>query len=271
MFPPRFLVPVLVLVFAATASAAPVPPPAPDPAAAAVARAKKALDTRVDFALKEATFEELAAFVKAKAGVELVMNIEAGRGLGEQRRNELDRVEDGDTRFSLSARGVRLRDGLATLFSPLGIEAGIVDGGVRVASAERLVELRMRQPVTVAAAAEPLPQVLAGLTARSAVAIAVDPRCAKPAAAATVTLDLDDAPLESTARLAAEVAGFAVVRFGDVLLVTTPDRAKTLRPQADPPAELLEIGMERTAGFGAGGWFIYRVRQRPEPRVKNEN
>lgn len=264
MFPPRFLVLAVVLVFAAPAAAAPVPPPAPDPAAAAVARAKKALDTRVDFALDGASFDELATFVKAKCGLDLVVSDEVGS------QQWFSRSDPGKFEYSLVARDTRVRDGLAALLSPHKIGAGIVDGRLIVAPAERLTELRMRQTVTVAADAEPLPKLLADLTARTAVEIVLDPRCARAAATAAVTISLDDTQLETAARLAAEFAGFAVVRFEDVLLVTAPDRATVLRPLADPPAELLDVRSEERPGmFGGKGRIVYRVHRHTKLPVIN--
>ena len=49
----------------------------------------------------------------------------------------------------------------------------------------------------------------------------------------TVTLKLDDVPLETAVRLAAEVGGLRVVRMNNVLFITSDARADKLRTDAE--------------------------------------
>ena len=58
-----------------------------------------------------------------------------------------------------------------------------------------------------------------------------------------VTLKLDDVPLETAVRLLAEVADLGTVRMNNVLFVTTPERVKELRQDAETiRAMLVPVG-----------------------------
>src|SRR5438105_4858356 len=69
------------------------------------------------------------------------------------------------------------------------------------------------------------------LAKETATNLVIDPRMAKEAQA-TVSVELDEVPLESAVRLLAEMAGLKPVRLGNVLFVTSKTAAVSLR--ADP-------------------------------------
>jgi hypothetical protein len=67
--------------------------------------------------------------------------------------------------------------------------------------------------------------------------VVLDPRLAKEAKGMPISLQLEEVPLETAVKLLAELANLGSVRVGNVLFVTTPQRADKLRADPDllPP------------------------------------
>ncbi len=74
------------------------------------------------------------------------------------------------------------------------------------------------------------------LAADTGANLVIDPRLADKANK-TITLKLEDVPLETAVRLMAEVADLGTVRMSNVLFVTTTERAEKLRPSSDGPTQ----------------------------------
>ena len=89
---------------------------------------------------------------------------------------------------------------------------------------------QMRQHVSVNLANATLSAALKDLARVNALNLVMDPRLSREADA-KITLHLDDATLESTIRLMAEVGNLKAVRMGNVIFVTEPGRAEKLRSE----------------------------------------
>jgi hypothetical protein len=107
----------------------------------------------------------------------------------------------------------------------------ILGDTVLVTSPELAIHRQMTQPVSMNLDQVQVATVLKQLAKDTATNLVLDPRKAKEAQV-PLSLQLDDVPLETAVRLVAEVAGLKPVRMGNVIFVTTKDRATELR--ADP-------------------------------------
>lgn len=191
------------------------------------ARVRKALDQPGTLVTPNPmTPVDFAEFVRARAGVEVRVDVPALQAAG---------IDPAQPVFAARMREGKYRDGLRDALAPYHLRFGIVGGEVVISTDEGIIRRQLRQRVSVEYAGTPLGAVLRKLAADTGANIVLDPRQEEQAGRAAVKLTLDDVPLETAVRLAAEVAGFRTVRMSNVLYVTTDDRAEKLRPDADGP------------------------------------
>lgn len=250
-------------LFAATATAAPIPAE-PKPAAGAAATAKKALAEVADFAFDQRSLTDLVAFVKEKAKVDVVLDTNHLMQSG---------MDPNQTNVTVNMKGAKLRDGLRTALAPMNLKFGVVGGAIHITTEDALINKQMRQRVSVDGDGKTLTAVVAALVAESGANIVIDPRQAKKAADAVVGLALDEVALETAVRLSAEVAGLRAVRMGNVLFVTSDERAKAIREDADGPTQpggaSPVFPTEPGAGGGAVGGVVPQPAPLPAPPEKN--
>ncbi len=243
----RFLPLALVLFVATPIAAAPIPGAKPEETPAT--KARKALDGAADFRV-DGSLADLARFVKERFKVHVTIDQNALAMTGMQ--PDMAPVQ-------VNLKGARLRDGLKAALAPLNLRFGVVNDGLFVSTEEGLLHRQMRQIVDLDGGDRPLTAVLQGLAEQTGANVVLDPRIAKKGGDATVPLRLDDVPLETAVRLAAEVAGFRAVRMNNVLFVTSEERAKVLREDADGPTPTLPnfpFGPGLFGGIGAGGAVV---------------
>lgn len=216
--PPATLLACVILAPAAADD--PPPPPA--------VQVRKALDETGNVSFENKSLAEVAAFFKSRAGIDLRCDPDALRAAG---------VDPAATTFSVTLRGTTYRDALRAVFAPYDLRCGVVGGTVYVSTDDGLTRRQLRQRVSLAHDGTPLPKVLEGLAAETGANVVLDPRAKGKAAEATVELRLDDVPLETAVRLAAEVAGFRAVRLNNVVFVTTDERAEKLRADTEEKTE----------------------------------
>lgn len=222
----RFLIVTAVLAFATAVGAAPLPATATAPAEGGpAARVKKALAETADFSFDQQSLSDVIQFVKEKAKVDVQLDQQHLMNFG---------IDPAQPTVTLHLKGAKIRDGLKAALAPYNLRYGVVGNTVVVSTEDGVIARQLRQRVSVDVDAKPIATVLAGLAADTGANLVLDPRIAKKAEA-TVTLNLDDVPLETAVRLAAEVAGLRAVRMNNVLFVTDHERAKVLRQDADGP------------------------------------
>ena len=228
---------------ASTAVAAPIPADAKAPEGTA-AKAKKALNEVADFAFDQRSLSDLIAFVKEKGKVEVVLDTNHLIQMG---------MDPNQTNVTVNLKGVKLRDGLRAALAPMNLKFGVVGSAVHVTTEDALITKQMRQRVALDGDGKPLATILAALAADTGANIVVDPRQAKKAADTAVSLALDEVTLETAVRLTAEVAGLRAVRMGNVLFVTSEERGKALREDADGPTQPGGVNPVFPIEPGAGG------------------
>lgn len=140
-----------------------------------------------------------------------------------------------DMLVSLKAREMKLRTALRTVTSQHGLTFAVVGDHILVSSEEIVNHRQLRQRVSVDLDGETLAKAVKDLAQTTATNIVIDPRSQKAAGDAKLTLHLDDVPMETAIRLMAEVAGLKPVRMGNVLFLTTDERAEKLKSEGETP------------------------------------
>jgi hypothetical protein len=220
------------LFAAAVFAAAPVsvhaaaPAPATAKNASPMDAARKALDEVGDMNYQNKSLNEVIGDLKDKAKVNVTLDPTVFQfGL-----------DPSQPTINVSAKGVKLKDGLRQALAPFGLKCGLTREGLFISTEEGLTSKQLRQRVSVDCDGTAFAAAVKSLAADTGANVVLDPRL-KDKANAAVTLKLDDVPLETAVRLMAEVADLSVVRMNNVLFVTTPERAEKLRPNADGPTQ----------------------------------
>ncbi|MCS6865783.1 MAG: hypothetical protein RMJ56_14895 [Gemmataceae bacterium] len=138
--------------------------------------------------------------------------------------------------ITISLKQVKLKDGLQTALAPFNLKCGLTRDGLYISTEEGVITKQLRQRVSVDCDGTPFVAAVKQLAADNGVNIIVDPRLGEKANKA-ITIKLDDVTLESAVRLMAEVADLGTVRMGNVLFITTIERAEKLRPDSDGPTK----------------------------------
>jgi type II secretory pathway component GspD/PulD (secretin) len=132
---------------------------------------------------------------------------------------------------------------LRAVLGQMGLSYVIQEGYVLITTEEAAIDRQLRQWVNLNLDEVPLDKALKNLAKNTPANLVLDPRVAKEAKAAPLTLQLENVPLETAVRLMAEMASLKSVRVGNVLFVTTEARADKLRAEEEennrpaPPAE----------------------------------
>lgn len=204
-----------------SAMAAPVPKSADSP----VQKARKALEQTITAKSDGKSLHDAIELLKEVAKVDIVLDTGAIQMLG---------IDPNQSGISFDFKNVKLKDGLRTAFAAMNLRCGVTATGIVVSTEEGLTLRQLRQRVTVDADGRTLAETLKGLADDTGASVVIDPRARKSADEKNA-FKVEDAPLESAVRLAADVGGLAVVRMGNVLFVTTEARADRLRADADRP------------------------------------
>jgi hypothetical protein len=175
-------------------------------------------------------------------------------------------IADPDMPVAGKFQDVKLRTVLRTIAGQYNLTFVQVQDMVLVTTEEMGLYRQMRQRINVDLNQVPLHQALQQLGRSTAANLVLDPRAAKEARSAPLTLQLDDVPLETAVRLMAEMAGLKVVRLGNVLFVTTEDRAEKLRAEPESRSPLAPGVMPDgtvPGGFGIAPAVVPPVRIQP--------
>lgn len=187
-------------------------------------KVRTALNQTGHVVLENKSLTDFVAYVKSKTRADVTLDLGAVGMMG---------MDPNAPVITVDVREVPLREGFAKALSPLGLKLGNVGGSIVISSEEGLIARQLRQSVSVTPGTAGA--VLADLAARTGANVVIDPRQKKIIAEAGCDLELTDVPLETAVRLTAEVSGFRALRMGNVLFITSNERAKELRADADGP------------------------------------
>ena len=209
---------------AGAAGAAPVPAARADESACGKARA--ALDRKVTLSAEGKSLTELVELLRDEAKADITLDTATLQQFGIDVTTPVLKVE---------AKGVKLREVLKTALAAQNLRCGATADGLVISTDDGLLGRQLRHRIDVDAADRPLGDLLKGMAEQSGANVVFDSRGGKKLLDAPVTLKADDVPVETAVRLAAEVGGYGAVRMGNVLFVTTAERADKLAAVADKP------------------------------------
>ena len=136
-------------------------------------------------------------------------------------------------------KDVKMRTGLRSILSPYGLSFACIGDTVVITTEEMAMLRQMRQRVNLDLTKVEFTAALKLLARDTATNLILDSRAEKEAKA-SVSIQLEDVPLETAVRLLAEMAGLKPVRVGNVLFVTKKETANELR--ADPDLQSTQPG-----------------------------
>ncbi len=182
---------------------------------------RKALDQTVTLDYSSASLEDIVGHLKDRTKINLVIDqmvLQAGT---------IDFNPNGNL-IHLKAARSKVRQVLQQLLNPYNLTYVILGETVLITNEGTAAQRQMRQRISLDVDNLPLHKALRDLARSHGVSLVVDPRVTKEAQA-KVSLQLEDSALETGVRLLAEFANLKAVRLGNVLFVTTEEKAEKLR------------------------------------------
>ncbi|OAI47520.1 hypothetical protein AYO44_09420 [Planctomycetaceae bacterium SCGC AG-212-F19] len=144
---------------------------------------------------------------------------------------------DPDLPVSAKFQDTKLRAALRSILSQYSLSFVLIDDAVLVTTQEMADYRQLQQRIDVDWQEVPVHQALAQLARRTGCNLILDRRVSAEARNSALTLTLTDASLETVVRIMAAEAGLSSVRLGNVLFVTSDEKAAKLRaePESRPP------------------------------------
>lgn len=196
----------------------PTQPEAPKTETAAE-KLRKALDQVVSVDFKATSLTVAMETLREQTKINFVIDRATIQSMG---------ISPDDAQLNLTLSKVKLRTVLKHLLSQYNLTY-VIDGDILLITTDAMaIERQMRQRVNVNFDKMPLDQALQYLIRETGASnLVIDPRHANKVKG-TVTLQLEEVPLETAVRLIAEMAGLRSVRLANVLFVTSPEVASKL-------------------------------------------
>jgi hypothetical protein len=216
----------LFAAFAVGAQAMAAPLPATKGEGDPVAKARAALNNRVTIKAENKTLTEAIELFKEIGKTDIVLDTGAVQMMG---------MDVNTPAVNIDVKDVPLKDALLKSFAAVNLRYGVTAQGLVISTDEGITVRQLRQRVNLDADNKILTDVFKGLANETGANVVIDPRIAKKASDEKITLKLEDVPLETAVRLAADVGGYSVIRMSNVLFITSEARAEKLRPDADKP------------------------------------
>jgi hypothetical protein len=229
-FPLRFcLVAACWVLFVKLAAFAAPLPTEPKMPVSPAEKVRKVLDQVVSIEFAEQPLQSALAQLTEQTKIKFVLD-----------RVALATMSAGDPDMPVTAKlqDTKLRSGLRTVLNQYGLSFVVLEDSVLVTTQEMADYRQLQQRVDVDWQDVPIPQALSQLSRKTGCNLVLDRRIAKEARETTLTLNVNDASLETVVRIIATEAGLTSVRMGNVLFVTTDEKAAKLRaePENRPPS-----------------------------------
>ncbi len=239
---------VALAITSQVAYAAPVPAEAK--VETSIDKARAALGQKINIKVEQKSFHDAIEVFKNQTKMDITLDVNALQMAGMSAEQPI---------VNFDAKDITVREAMKKAFGKFNLVCGITKNGFVISSEDGVINRQMRQRVSVAVEDKSLPSYTKALAQETGVNVVLDPRIAKLAESAKVTMNLDDVPVETALRLGVELAGFRTVRMNNVLLITTEERADKLKNEVDRPAPATPINPffpDFDGGFGPGGFPV---------------
>jgi len=184
-------------------------------------RIRKVLDSRTDLEYASVNLPAVLAQLSEAQGVNYILDKLVIQQIG---------AEPNDLMVDVKLKDVKVRSGLRTMLGQFNLTYVVVGESIIVTTEEVAIYKQLKQRVNVEYDVVPLNDALKHLAKAHGINIVIDPKTAKNKVAETpVTLFVEDVPIEAAIRLMCEMAALKPTRMGNVIYVTTEDRADKLK------------------------------------------
>jgi hypothetical protein len=197
----------------------------------AAERIRKQLDQPMTLDFSGNTLGDMVQHLKEKTRINFILDMLALQQLGlatEENRPGLPMIV-----HLKSDRYGKLRSAIQRTLNAYNLTLVILEDTVLITSEDLGISRQMRQHISVNLTGAPLGAALKDIARGAALNLIIDPRVGRDADA-KITLQLDDATLETAVRLLAEMGNLKSVRMGNVIFITNEARAEKLRREEWP-------------------------------------
>lgn len=184
---------------------------------------RKALDEKITVDYASQSFQDAINHLKQKTKINFVLDMQMLQQIGIG-------IDEIPTPVHLKVDNGKVKQALQRMLSPFHLTYVILGDSVMITTEDMAHHRQMQQRVSVDVKDVPLSGALKKLADETAANLLIDPRLAKDAEKA-VSLQLDDVSLETAVRLLTEIGGLKSVRVGNVLFVTSEERATKIRKE----------------------------------------
>jgi hypothetical protein len=202
------------------ATAAPAAPDSKDKAAGSADKIRQALDQPIALEISEQPLSAALAKIREQTKVNFVVD----KMLLQQMGMDPDQLP-----VTLKIKDAKARTCLRSILSPYNLGYAIIGDTVLISTDDMVMQRQMKQRVSIDLEKVDLAAALKQLSKETATNLLLDTRVPAKDAKSTVTLQLDDVPLDTAIRLVAEAGGLRPVQVGNVMLVTTKNLANEMR------------------------------------------
>jgi type II secretory pathway component HofQ len=234
------------LLLTSVALAAPPDRTGPAKTETAAEKIRKALDQNITVEFAGHTLPAALEALRDQSKLNIIFDRVSTMQLG---------IEPEQLLVNMKLNNVKLRTVLKNMLTQFNMTFMIEQDVIIITTEHQAIERQIRQRVNVDFDKAPLTEALRQLSRETNVNLVLDPRHVGKIKD-TVSLKLEDVPLEVAVRLICEVAGLRSVRQSNVLFVTSKEAAAELRHEesGDPNvnAQIMD-GIRFFGGGGAGG------------------
>ena len=218
-------------------------------------RIRKKLEQVISFDYSGQSLRDAIAHVQDRTQLPIVIDPIALQQVGV--------VDGGPQQIEVKNARSKVRQVLQGFLQSYGLTYVILEDNILITTEDNAVSRQMGQRFPIDVKDVPASKALRDIARQAGVSLVIDPRVAK-AAAANVTLELDDANVLTQLRLLAELVDLKAVRMGNVIFVTDPPRAEKIRKEeATTP-----LGVDPRTGLGGLGVNAWEPGGLPSPSLK---
>jgi hypothetical protein len=226
-----------------------------DKAAFTAEKLRQGLDKTITVDYAGQSLADVLKHIQEKTGVPIDLDPAAATNMGGD-----PNVPPGGApiQIKIKATNEKASQVLRKLLNVHGLSYVILEDGVFVSYYLDNVERQYMQFVSVTVENVPFKKAVHDLAKKHGINLLIDPKMIKQADA-SVSLELDNASLETAIRMLAELADLKTARMGNVMFITSEERAKKIREEEqhqidnplNPTASAASMRGGIVGGFGA--------------------